>query len=120
AGSTGNGTLLVSKEDTLISYTGDTLRATATSASNSTTTVNLSAVIAEATDGNLGTQLAGTQLKFTLYGPNDNTFTSPISTCTGTVSATGPGTGLASCVSSPAVVANNYIIKVELLTNPYY
>ena len=113
-------TITVTLEDTTLEYSGDTLKATATTASNSTATVSLAAVIREATDGNLGDKLNTTQLKFTVYKYSDTAMTTPVggSPCTGSVSYTGTGFGSAACTVS--LTADNYVVKIELLTNGYY
>jgi len=111
--------ITISQEDALIFYSGDTLKSTGSTASNSTTTLNLAAVIKEdLVDGNVGSKLNTTQLKFSVYKFTD--MTTAVATCTGNVVATGSGTGSASCSPPYLFGADNYIVKIELLTNGYY
>jgi hypothetical protein len=112
-------TILVTKEDGTIEYSGDTLKATATTASNSTATVNLAAVVREIADGSLGDKLNTTQVKFTVYKYSDTSMTTPVATCTtGNLSYT--GTGVASAGCSVSLTADNYVVKIELVINGYY
>jgi uncharacterized repeat protein (TIGR01451 family) len=117
--SSGSSTAQIAKEDASLEYSGDTLKTTSTTASNSTATVNLAAVIREAADGSLGDKLSTTQLKFTVYKYSDTALTSPVASCTGNVGYTGAGMGSANC-SVSTLTADNYIVKIELLTNGYY
>jgi hypothetical protein len=111
-------TITVTKEDSTLEYSGEMLKATSSTASNSTATVNVAAIIREDADGNLGDKLNTTSLKFTAYKFTDNTFSSPVTSCTGNVSYTGTGMGSAAC--SLSLTADNYVIKVELVVNGYY
>src|SRR5207244_9662194 len=70
------------------------------------------------TDGNLGTKVNTTQLKFTVYRFTD--LVNSVASCTANVSATGPGTGAASCSPAYNFTADNYTVKIELLSNGYY
>jgi hypothetical protein len=117
--SNGSSSAQIQKEDTSIEYSGDTLKATSTTASNSTATVDFAAVIREAADGSYGDKLNTTQLKFTAYKYSDTAMTTPVATCTGNVASTGTGTGSAGC-SVTTLTADNYVVKIELLTNGYY
>jgi hypothetical protein len=113
-------TAQIAKEDTSLEYSGDTLKSTSTSASNSTATVNLAAVVREAADGSLGDKLNTTQIKFTVYKYSDTAMTTPVASCTtGNVSYTGTGMGSAGCTVT-TLTADNYVVKIELLTNGYY
>jgi hypothetical protein len=107
-------TVVVTREDATIEYSGDTLKSTGSTASNSTTTLNLSAVVREQADGNLGNKLGEQKLTFTVYASNDTTMTSPKFTCSPTItpSAT-PGQGTAGCTTS-ALGADNYVIKIVM------
>ena len=107
-------TIQVTREDTTIEYTGDTLKSTGSTATNSTTTLNLSAVIREV-DANLGDKLGEQRLTFTVYASNDTSLSSPKFTCTVTIvpSATA-GTGTAGCTTTP-LAADNYIVKMVMI-----
>ena len=59
-------TITVTKEGATLEYTGDTLKSTGSTATNSTTSLQLAAIVREDTDGNLGDKLNVTQVKFTL------------------------------------------------------
>ncbi|MBA2719744.1 MAG: tandem-95 repeat protein, partial [Chloroflexi bacterium] len=111
-------TINVVKEDTTLEYSGDTLKSTGSTATNSTTTLQMAAVIREAADGNLGSELASTSIKFTLYKFTDTLMMTPIATCTGRVTSTVAGIGSATC--SVTLGADNYIVRMELVSNPYY
>ena len=54
-------TINVTKEDTTLEYSGDTLKSTGSTATNSTTSLQMAAVIREAADGNLGDKLGTTR-----------------------------------------------------------
>jgi hypothetical protein len=113
-------TITVTKEGAALEYTGDTLKATGSTSSTSTTSLALSAIVREAADGNIGTQLPGTTVTFTLYKFTDTAMTTPVKTCTATVAAGATaGTGTAACTVT-SVPADNYIVKLVLNTNPYY
>ena len=118
--SSGASTTQIAKEDAALEYSGDMLKSTSTTASNSTATVNLAAVVREAADGSLGDKLNTTQIKFTVYKYSDTAMTSPVATCTtGNVSYTGTGTGSAGC-SVSTLTADNYVVRIELAANGYY
>jgi hypothetical protein len=112
------GVLVITLEDTTIDYSGDTLKTTSGTQSNSTASVTLAAVIKEAADGYLGTKLNTTQVQFTVFKFTDATMTTPVATCTGAVTSTGPGTGAANCVV--ALGEDNFIVRAEQVTNGYY
>ena len=112
-------TINVTKEDTTLEYSGDTLKSTGSTTTNSTTSLQMAAVIREAADGNLGDKLGTTSIKFTLYKFTDTTFSTPVGTCTGAVTSTVAGIGSATCQVT-GLGENNYVVKLELLTNPYY
>jgi hypothetical protein len=90
-----NGTLTVAKENVALTYTGDSLVSTGSTSTSSTTTVKMAASVVEQADGNLGSQLGATKIKFTLYKANDTSMLSSPLTCTATVvvPATYNGTG---------------------------
>ena len=116
----------VTKENASIEYSGDSFKPTA-SATTSTATLNLAAVVREAgavgapasSDSTLGDKLNTTQLRFTIYNFGGGQVGSP---CTANVIAGAePGTGsvTAGCsVTLPA--ADPYTVKVEQLVNGYY
>jgi hypothetical protein len=114
-----NGMLTINKEDAGLEYSGDMLKTTGSTATNSTTSLQMAAVVREAADGYLGDKLNTTQIKFTLYKFADTTLSTPVATCTGNVAATGPGTGSATCTLSN-IGADNYMVTLEHLVNPYY
>jgi hypothetical protein len=103
----------VSKETMEIQYTG--LQFVSTSKIGGSVSPTLSAKVVEEQDGFLGTKAYSTiplQLKFTV----ENASGTAMSSCTATVT----NAGTASCTGSPAVKADNFIVKVELLVNGYY
>jgi Bacterial Ig domain len=108
-------TIEVTREDTTIEYTGDTLKSTNSTATNSTTTLDLSAVVREQADGNLGDKLGEQRLTFTVYASNDATLSIPKFTCTVTIvpSAT-QGTGTAGCTTTQ-LAADNYLVKIVMV-----
>ena len=110
------GTFTVTREDATMEYTGDTLVTLPSGAS--TTSVNLAAAIREAADGTLGDKLNTTSIAFTVYKSSDATLSTPVATCTAAVTQTGSGTGAASCAVNLA--EDNYVIKIQLVTNGYY
>ncbi len=112
-------TINVTKEDSTLEYSGDTLKSTGSTATNSTTSLQMAGVIREAADGNLGDKLGTTSIKFTLYKFTDSTFTTPVATCTGNVTSTVAGIGSATCQVT-GIGADNYVVKLELVANPYY
>ncbi len=71
------GVFTVTKEDTTLEYSGDTLKSTGSTATNSTTSLQMAAVIREAADGNLGDKLGTTSIKFTLYKFTDTAMSTP-------------------------------------------
>jgi hypothetical protein len=107
-------TVTVTREDSTIEYTGDTLKSTGSTATNSTTTLNLSALVREQADGNLGNKLGEQKLTFTVYASNDTAMASPKFTCTVNItpSATA-GQGTAGCTTTP-LAADNYIVKIVM------
>jgi PKD repeat protein len=111
-------TLIVDKEDAGLEYSGNTLKTTASTQNTSTASVTLVGIIRETIDGSLGSKLGETQLKFTVYKTNDTAMTTPVTTCTRPVAVTGVGVGNATCTVD--LVADNYIVNVELLSNGYY
>jgi hypothetical protein len=80
--------------------------------------MNLAAVITEQADNEIGNQLNTTQITFTVYKYTDTTFSTPVTTCTGNVAATVAGSGSAAC--SVSLSEDNYTVKMELVSNPYY
>jgi len=114
-------TIIVIKEDAAIEYSGDTLKSTGSTNTNSTATMTLAAVITEAADGNLGGQLNTTQISFKVFKSSDTSMTTPIAApqCLNVnVTATGPGSGTAAC--SVNLTEDNYMVTIELESNPYY
>jgi hypothetical protein len=113
-------TIVVTKEDASLEYSGDVFK----NATNSTT-MNLAAVIREAgvaggpaeSPALIGNQLAGRQLNFKVY-----TFTgsTPIQQCTATITSTGSGTGTAGCTVTLSVSDDPYRVDVYLVDNNYY
>jgi hypothetical protein len=104
----------INRETAAIEYTGDVLKSTGSTASNSTTTLNLSAVVRESADGSLGNKLGEQKLTFTVYASNDATLSTPKFTCTVNItpSAT-PGQGTAGCTTGQ-LGADNYIVKIAM------
>ena len=117
------GKFMVTKEDALIEYTGDTLVSTGSTATSSMAALKVSAAVTEAADGALGSQLTATKVRFSAYKANDSTmlFTTSTPTCTAPVliPATYAGKGTASC-SIAGLGADNYVLKAEMLDNGYY
>jgi hypothetical protein len=103
----------VNRETATIEYTGDTLKSTGSTASNSTTTLQLSASVKEDGDGSLGSKLGEQTLTFTLYASNDTTLSSPKFTCTVTITPSAPGQGTASCTTGQ-LPADNYVLKISM------
>jgi hypothetical protein len=103
----------VNRESASITYTGDTLKSTGSTSSNSTTTLTLSAAVAEQADGSFGNKLNQQTLTFNLYASNDTTFSSPKFTCTVTITATTAGNGTASCTTGQ-LPADNYVLKITM------
>jgi hypothetical protein len=89
------------------------LKSTGSTSTNSTTTLSLSAAVAEVADGNLGNKLDQQTLTFTLYASNDTTMSSPKFTCTVTITATTAGNGTAGCTTGQ-LPADNYILKIMM------
>jgi hypothetical protein len=120
-GSSASAAFAVLKEDAALEYTGDTLTSTGSTSTSSTATPHMAAVVTESLDGSLGTMLGSTQVRFTAYAYNDVAMATPKASCTGSVvvPATYVGKGTATC-TLPALTADNYTIKIELLTNGYY
>ena len=114
AGANDSDPFTINREQATIEYTGDTLKSTGSTASNSTTTLNLSALVREQADGSLGNKLGEQKLTFTVYASNDTTMSTPKFTCTVNItpSAT-PGQGTAGCTST-ALAADNYIVKIQM------
>jgi hypothetical protein len=110
--------IVVNKENATLQYTGDRLKSTGSTSGTSKVKLTLSASIAEATDGNIGSQLTGKQIRFEVY----NSSGSLVSNCTAPVSTPAPynGTGSATCQSNVALGAGTYAVKVSLLENRYY
>ena len=106
-----NGVLMVVQENATITYTGDTL--VSTSRSNSTPTVNLSALVTEEQDGSLGNTLAGKTVRFSVYKYSDTTLSNP-TTATALISSNN------TAVTSLPLDEDNYVVKIELLTNNQY
>jgi hypothetical protein len=105
-------------EDAKIDYTGDGLKLTASTSTN-TATINAAAVVREATDGSLGSKLNTTALRFTAYKYTDSSMTTPVGTCT-TSSLTLSSPGVASGACPITLAVDNYTVKIELLGNGYY
>ncbi len=113
------GAIVVTKEEAELEYTGDTLKSTGSTASNSTTTVSLSAAVREAADGSLGDKLDTTQVRFTVSKSTGGEAAS----CTAQVKVTAsqPGAGSATCSPTTPLGADNYTVKSELVdTGGYY
>ena len=106
-----NGVLMVVQENAAITYTGDTLVSTARS--NSTPTVNLSALVTEEQDGSPGNTLAGKTVRFSVYKYSDTTLSNP-TTATAVISSNN------TAVTSLPLDEDNYVVKIELLTNNQY
>jgi len=104
----------INREKATIEYTGDTLKSTGSTASNSTATLSLSALVREEADGSLGDKLGEQKLTFTVYGSTDTTMSSPKFTCSANItpSAT-PGQGTAGCTTTQ-LAADNYIVKIVM------
>jgi hypothetical protein len=102
---------MVVQENATITYTGDTL--VSTSRSNSTPTVNLSALVTEEQDGSLGNTLAGKTVRFSVYKYSDTTLSNP-TTATAVINSNN------TAVTSLPLDEDNYIVKIELLTNSQY
>ena len=118
AGSAASDSVSEVREGARIDYTGDGLKLTA-SATTSTAPVNFAAVVREDADGNLGTKLDTTMVKFSAYKYSDTAMTGPPVVCTTpalTVTTAGVATG--SCPMTLGV--DNYTVKMELLGNGYY
>jgi hypothetical protein len=112
-------TITVTKEDTTIEYSGDTLKSTGSTATNSTASMNLAAVITEQADNELGNKLNTTKVQFTVYKFNDTAMMTPIATCTTPyITPTVAGSGTAACQVS--LTEDNYTVKMELVLNSYY
>src|SRR5678815_4994591 len=124
----GSAPLVISKEDAEIEYSGDTLKSTGSTASNSTTTLMMAAVVREQLngilDGYLGDKLNTTQLKFTFFKSNDVSMSTPLTGCTTsnlTYLSPGATSGAASASCQTGQFgADDYIVTVELLINGYY
>ena len=125
-------TIIVSKEDASIEYTGDSFKNTKDANTNSTT-VSLAAIVREAgaTGGPnespvaLGNALGGKQVKFSVYKFNSTTALAV--TCSGSSPASSIVTIPASATSTATVfcevtlpVDDPYTVVVELLNNPHY
>jgi VCBS repeat-containing protein len=109
------GTIVVTTENVELEYTGDTLKSTGSTASNSTTTVNLSAAVREAADGSLGDKLDTTGVRFTVFTSNG----AAAGSCTGKVTVgSQPGVGSAKC--SLTLGADNYTVNYELVDTVRY
>jgi hypothetical protein len=119
ASDTGTATTNVAKEDATIEYSGDSLKTTVGTLNTSTAPVNLAGVVREAADGNIGTKLNTTKLRFTVYKYTDTLMTTPVATCDSPY-LTYTGTGQASGGCTVNLTADNYTVKIELLVNPYY
>jgi hypothetical protein len=117
-----NVTIVVGLEDATIEYTGDSLVSTSRTSNTSTASVNLSALVKE-TDSELGNKLPGLKVLFTLYAGNDYTM-SKIFPCGGnsttgvTLVSAGSGSATASCTAN--LTADDWTVKVDLMTNDYY
>jgi PKD repeat protein len=109
----------IKKEVVSLEYSGDTLKSTGSTATSSSTSLRMAAVVREEADGELGNKLNTTQVKFTLYKYTDTLMTTPVGSCMGSVVTTSPGTGTTNC-SISAIGEGNYIVKMELVTNGYY
>jgi len=110
------GTFTVNLEDASVVYTGDSLVSTGSTSTSSTKTVQLSAAVAEASDGNLGTTLGAQSVIFTVFdinGAQKQTCTSRV-----TVPTAYNGNGTATC--SVTLGEGNYVVDVALVTNGYY
>jgi hypothetical protein len=107
------GTFTVTKEQTVITYTGDTL--VSASKVGGSATGNLAATIQEELDGSLGTKLGNQKILFTVTPTSGG----GVKTC-GPVSVTNivNGKGVATC--SISLTADNYEIEISLVTNDYY
>ncbi|MGI8734132.1 MAG: MBG domain-containing protein, partial [Pyrinomonadaceae bacterium] len=123
-----NGTLTRSKEDAEIEYTGDTLKSTGSTATNSTATLMMAGIVREQLNGvpdaYLGDKLNTTQLNFTFFKYTDTLMATPIVGCTtANLAYQSPGattgTAIGSCTTA-ALGADNYTVKVELLVNGFY
>jgi hypothetical protein len=80
----------------------------------------MAAFVSEASDGSLGDKLGTTSVKFSLYKYNNTTMATADYTCTAPVVANNTtGTGTANC-DIPGLGADNYTVKAELVSNPYY
>jgi len=114
-------TIVVAKEDASLEYSGDVFKN-----ATSSTSVNVAAVIREAgvvggpseSPALIGNQLAGRQIKFTVYTFNGGAVSG--GTCTATITSTGTGTGSATCPVTLAVSDDPYRVHYELLDNGYY
>ena len=120
--------LVITKENAEIEYTGDTLKSTGSTATNSTTSLMMAGIVREQfnglPDGYLGDKLNTTQLKFTFFKYTDTFMLTPIVGCTTTNLAyqspgATSGTATGSCTTG-ALGADNYTVKVELLVNGFY
>ena len=110
------GRLTVTREDTTLVYTGDSLVSTGSTSSTSTKTVQLSASVTEAADGTLGTQLGAQSVTFAVLDINGT----QRATCTAriTVPTAYVGSGTAGCAVS--LGEGNYSVKMTLVNNGYY
>ena len=124
----GSAPLVINKEDAEIEYTGDTLKSTGSTATNSTTTLMMAGIVREqllgVPDGYLGDKLNTTQLKFTFFKYTDTYMVTSVGGCTTTNLAyqspgATTGTAIGSCTTGP-LGADNYTVKVELLVNEFY
>ena len=115
-------TIVVTKEDASIEYTGDSFKNTK-DANTTTATVTLAAVVREAGAAGgpsespvaLGNALIGKQVKFTVYTFTNAPYGTP---CTVTITS-GTSTATVSC-SVTLKVDDPYTVVVELLDNPHY
>jgi hypothetical protein len=115
------GVLTVVQEDARIEYTGDTLVSTGSTATSSTKSVRLAAAVTEELDGSLGSKLGSQYVKFSVYSSNNTTMVTPNYTCTTLpLTPSSPYDGRATGSCNLTLGADNWIVKIELVTNLYY
>jgi hypothetical protein len=102
-------TIVVTAEGATIDYTGDSLVATS-STSSSSTTVSLSAVVKENADGSLGSKLNTASLRFDVYKSSNMTMATADYSCNPSITATTAGAGTAGCTLTLPV--DNYMVKI--------
>jgi hypothetical protein len=111
------GTFTVTKECAGIAYTGDTQVTTAKAGAKAK--VTFAAVLEEQQDGWLGEHLAGQEILFEVFSFGDNSFTTPLASCTTTIANVLDGKGYGSCTLELAA-ADPYQVRISLVSNGFY